>query len=137
MTVRKTTVRNVFPSLLTRVLTGLLLDAEVFKHFSDVKFGPHLYGIFANGRVESWVESRPLDPPEMGKVSRATFGRRILRNKIFLTTFTTITQTSPVDFQKLIAQQVARMHDLDMTGDGQPCLWRVSRYNLDIQAMAD
>eukprot|EP01138_Halocafeteria_seosinensis_P011232 gb/GECG01011474.1/.p1 GENE.gb/GECG01011474.1/~~gb/GECG01011474.1/.p1 ORF type:complete len:393 (+),score=53.55 gb/GECG01011474.1/:1-1179(+) len=74
-------------------------DNQVFKHFSDLKFGPHLYGIFGNGRVEGWVESRPLDPPEMGK-------------------------TSPVDFQKLIAQQVARMHDLHMPGDGEPSLWK-------------
>ncbi len=51
--------------------------SEVFHGLSDRGFGPRFWGLFGNGRVEGWIEARPLTPPEMGNVRDPCAGRCI------------------------------------------------------------
>ena len=92
-------------SALVRVFgakTELLIDREkdnrVFQALSDAKFGPYLHGVFGNGRVEGWVDAKPLEPAQMGEVGA-------------------------VDYPSLIAQSLATMHQLNMAGSRSPMLW--------------
>lgn len=72
--------------------TEIMIDRDkecmIFAELSKRKFGPKLWGRFLNGRVEGYFNGKPFDPPDkMG-------------------------QRSPVDFPVLIAQELARMHDI-------------------------
>jgi len=61
-------------------------ENETFAELSASAFGPTLYGLFGNGRLEGWMEGRrPLEALEM-------------------------LQVEPIDFQTLTAQRLADMH---------------------------
>jgi hypothetical protein len=85
----------------TEVLIDREKDNRTFALLAERGFAPTFYGTFTNGRVEGWVESRPLEPAEMAA-------------------------REPVDFVALIARETARMHVLDMPDERTPILWRVS-----------
>jgi len=58
----------------------------VVAELSEMGFGPKLFGVFANGRLEHWyADRRPLEPLEM-------------------------VQAEPVDMQTMIAKRLAEMH---------------------------
>lgn len=82
----------------TEVLIDREKDNAVFRVLSDLKFGPHYYGTFNNGRVEGWFEARPLEPAEMG-------------------------HREPVDMPSLIAPTLAHMHSLETPFDRSVMLW--------------
>jgi thiamine kinase-like enzyme len=83
----------------TEVLIDREKDTEAFGLLADAGFGPALLGTFSNGRVEGYVPSRALEPPEMARAA-------------------------PVDFTALIAREAARLHTLPMPGDpSRPVLW--------------
>jgi len=83
--------------------TEVLIDREeeqiVFHILSEKGFGPRLYGLFENGRVEGFIPSVGVTPPEMGK------------------------RDDTVDYPKLVATELARMHYLDMPLPRKPHLW--------------
>ena len=62
---------------------------------SRVGFAPPFHGQFTNGRVEGFLQARPLEPSHMS-------------------------QRSPVDFVSLIAKELARFHRLKVTTVGVP-----------------
>jgi len=71
----------------TDVIIDRAKETNMLKQLSDVEFAVPFYGTFGNGRVEGYKELRPLKPEELGC-------------------------RSPVDFQDLIAGQMAAMHSL-------------------------
>jgi ethanolamine kinase len=86
----------------TEVMIDREMECRVFAELSNRKFGPKLWGRFVNGRVEGYFDAKPFDPPQK-------MGER-----------------SPVDFPVLIAQQLARMHDIsDMPVSHDPQLWNM------------
>jgi len=96
-------------SVLVRVYgrnTEVLIDRDeeemIFHILSEKQFGPKLYGIFENGRVEGFIPCQEVTPEDMGK-------------------------REPVDFVKLIATELARMHHLDMPLSREPHLWSFLR----------
>lgn len=79
--------------------------AATFRALSDLGFAPPYHGSFCNGRVEGYLRCRPLEPHELAQVRN---GHRNYTSKpIFL-------QNEPINFQQLIAQQLAQMHGLDV-----------------------
>lgn len=83
----------------TEVLIDREKDNKLFAILSDSGFGPLLHGTFSNGRVEGYMNARPLLPSEM-----------CLRH--------------PLDIVSLIARETARMHTLPLGPGGPPILWR-------------
>lgn len=80
----------------TEVIIDRDADTSVTQGLSVLGFGPKLYGVFANGRLEGFLDGAvPLSPSEMGDKDYAT----------------------------MIAGQVAHMHRLPMPGSRQPLLW--------------
>jgi len=96
----------------TEVLIDREQDTATFAELAQRKFAPWLFGEFANGRVEQWLPMRALEPSEMG-------------------------QRAPVDFVRLIAIQLARMHGLDMPGERKPTLWETIGKWEDMAAAVD
>ncbi len=82
----------------TEIIIDRRRDIEVYAALSAAGFAPHFYGGFTNGRIEEWMDVRPLLPEEM-------------------------TMTAPVDFQRLIAVELAKMHAINMPGSRAPVLW--------------
>lgn len=41
---------------------------ELFALLSKQGFAPTYHGRFQNGRIEGWMDARPLEPEEMGQV---------------------------------------------------------------------
>lgn len=71
---------------------------------SERGFAPTYHGRFTNGRIEGWLDARPLEPEEMG-------------------------QTSPVDFLGMIGKELGVMHTMDIPGDRAPVLWeKIDRF---------
>lgn len=99
-------------ALLVRIFgekTEVLIDREkdnaVFEELSAAGFGPRLYAVFGNGRIEEHIPSRALAPSEMAWRGSAT--------------------SHPYDYVRLIAGETARMHALPMSDpDKSPLLWR-------------
>ncbi|GBG32215.1 Choline/ethanolamine kinase [Hondaea fermentalgiana] len=82
----------------TELLIDRPVECLVFHILGEKGFGPKLLGLFENGRVEAYIPSKGVAPEEMG-------------------------QREPADYMKLIAQELARMHDLDMPLSHEPQLW--------------
>eukprot|EP01060_Flectonema_neradi_P036034 TRINITY_DN681_c1_g3_i1.p1 TRINITY_DN681_c1_g3~~TRINITY_DN681_c1_g3_i1.p1 ORF type:complete len:362 (+),score=50.93 TRINITY_DN681_c1_g3_i1:69-1154(+) len=53
----------------TEVMIDRKEENRIFAHLSKIGFAPTYYGQFENGRVEGWLEARPLDFSEMGNPS--------------------------------------------------------------------
>ncbi|RLN83772.1 hypothetical protein BBJ28_00017897 [Nothophytophthora sp. Chile5] len=67
-------------------------------------FAPTYYGRFTNGRIEGWLDARPLEPEEMG-------------------------QSKPVDFLHMIGRELGAMHEMDIPEDRTPVLWtKIERF---------
>lgn len=71
----------------TEVLIDRDLECAILQELSDLRFAPKLYGLFANGRVEEFLDdAKPFEPSyQMG-------------------------ERSPVDFPVLIAKELRKMH---------------------------
>eukprot|EP00516_Mucochytrium_quahogii_P001856 CAMPEP_0203760686 /NCGR_PEP_ID=MMETSP0098-20131031/13930_1 /ASSEMBLY_ACC=CAM_ASM_000208 /TAXON_ID=96639 /ORGANISM=" , Strain NY0313808BC1" /LENGTH=401 /DNA_ID=CAMNT_0050654363 /DNA_START=118 /DNA_END=1319 /DNA_ORIENTATION=- len=80
----------------TEILIDRKKDTDVFHMLSDRKFGPELFGLFENGRVEQYIHSQVLTPPEMGEDK----------------------------FVPLISRELARMHSLDLPLNREPYLFK-------------
>jgi ethanolamine kinase len=92
----------------TEILIDRDLDNFTFAFLGDLGIGPKCFGIFANGRVEEWMDARPLSPPEMS-------------------------QTSPMDFVSGIARQLAVFHQIAFPAAcKEPSLWQVSRHTFGL-----
>ena len=72
----------------------VIIDRErensLFAQLSKLGFAPGYLGRFTNGRVEGYMEARPLEPEEMGLIS-------------------------PVDISGMIARELARMHSMEVS----------------------
>ena len=85
-----------------------------FAHLAQKGFAPKYFGRFSNGRVEEWMDSRPLIPEEMQQVE-------------------------PVDFLRLIPTELAKLHRLVLpeAEGAHPILWstlhRFGKCVFDIQ----
>jgi len=93
----------------TEVLIDRKVDCENFELLAQKKFGPQLFGLFENGRIEAFLEAVPLDPSEMG-------------------------QRTPRDYVMLISRELATMHLLNMPRDTSPQLWTLLLKWKDIAA---
>ena len=89
-------------SVLVRVYgvnTEVMIDREqenkIFAYLSKIKFAPTYYGRFENGRVEGWLEARPLEFSEMGTL----------------------------EIQKLISSKLREMHRLQLQPVAEPLLF--------------
>eukprot|EP00755_Sulcionema_specki_P018634 Sspe_Gene.67393::Locus_39768_Transcript_1_1_Confidence_1.000_Length_1013::g.67393::m.67393/K00894/ETNK, EKI; ethanolamine kinase len=71
----------------TDIMIDRMEENRVFAELSKVNFAPTYYGQFEGGRIEGWIEARPLEPEQLS-------------------------QQSPVNFVKLIACETARLHSL-------------------------
>ncbi|KAH9254604.1 hypothetical protein BASA81_007361 [Batrachochytrium salamandrivorans] len=73
----------------TEVLIDRELECSILQELSDLHFAPKLYGLFANGRVEEFLDdAKPFEPSyQMG-------------------------ERSPVDFPVLIAKELHKMHSI-------------------------
>jgi len=106
---------NDIPPVLVRLYganTEILIDRErenrIFAELSVKGFAPMYYGRFITGRVEGYLPARSLQPHEMG-------------------------QNTPVDFQRFIAREVARLHNLDVSCcSRQPVLWNFILHWLEL-----
>ncbi|CAI5716094.1 unnamed protein product [Hyaloperonospora brassicae] len=81
-------------------------DAEnvLFALLSERGFAPTYYGRFKNGRIEGWLDARPLLPEEMG-------------------------QTKPVNYVQMIGRELGVMHVMDILEDRAPVLWtKIERF---------
>jgi len=69
----------------------VIIDRErennLFAQLSVMGFAPDYLGRFTNGRIEGYLEARPLEPEELG-------------------------MTSPSDISGMIARELARMHTM-------------------------
>ncbi|CEG38089.1 probable ethanolamine kinase a-like isoform 1 [Plasmopara halstedii] len=79
------------------------VENTLFALLSKNGFAPTYYGRFTNGRVEGWLDARPLEPHEMG-------------------------QTQPVNYLQMIGHELALMHLMDIPGDRTPLLWTKMRH---------
>lgn len=82
----------------TEILIDRAEECQVFHVLAKKGFGPQLYGLFDNGRVEEFLPSKGLEPSDMG-----------LR--------------APIDNVPLIASELSRLHLLDMPLPREPHLW--------------
>lgn len=73
-------------------------ENQLFAELSRLGFAPPYLGRFTNGRIEGYLNARPLAPEEMG-------------------------QSSPVDFVGFIGRELARLHGMQVGGDRAPLLW--------------
>jgi ethanolamine kinase len=80
-------------------MTDSYITIGVFAHLSKSGFAPTYYGRFTNGRVEGWLDARPLEPEEMG-------------------------QSSPTNFLSLIGKELGKLHLMDLPEDPAPALWK-------------
>lgn len=96
-------------SILVRIFgtgTDLVIDREQDTHttrlLSDIGFGPHLHGVFDNGRLEEYLEGAvPLTPTEMAAMEPES------------------------DMVGRIGAELARLHCLPVAGGARdPVLWR-------------
>ncbi|TDH66250.1 hypothetical protein CCR75_001832 [Bremia lactucae] len=74
------------------------IENKVFALLSERKFAPIYYGCFTNGRIEGWLDARPLKPEDMG-------------------------QTEPINYLRMIARELGTMHIMEIPGDRAPVLW--------------
>jgi ethanolamine kinase len=81
----------------TEIIIDRKVEEIVFHLLSLKGFGPKLYGLFGNGRVEGFVPSEQVAPPDLSR-----------RDK---------------NVPQLIARELARMHELDMPLPREPHLW--------------
>lgn len=71
----------------------------LFALLSKQGFAPAFHGRFTNGRVEGWVEARPLEPEELGL-------------------------WTPINFLQLVGRELGRMHLIQVPLDPTvPVLW--------------
>ncbi|GAB9471086.1 Ethanolamine kinase [Globisporangium polare] len=82
----------------TEAFIDRVVENKLFALLSEQGFAPTYHGRFTNGRVEGWLEARPLEPEEMG-------------------------QTSPVNFLGMIGKELGIMHVMNMSGDRSPVMW--------------
>lgn len=105
---------------------------ELFALLSAQGFAPTYHGRFTNGRIEGWMEARPLEPEEMGQVGSVHCsiecgwieGANTVSH--MCARFSQM-QTSPVNFLDMIGKELGIMHVMDIAGDRSPVLWEVSR----------
>ncbi|RLN85089.1 hypothetical protein BBJ28_00001104 [Nothophytophthora sp. Chile5] len=93
-------------SALVHSSPSLCLGASLllFALLSERGFAPTYYGRFTNGRIEGWLDARPLEPEEMG-------------------------QSKPVDFLHMIGRELGAMHEMDIPEDRTPVLWtKIERF---------
>jgi ethanolamine kinase len=85
----------------TEILINREEECDLFEELAGLKFGPPYLGRFSNGRVEGYLDqSRALEPDDMGA-------------------------TDPIDMISLIAQEMARMHSLQVRALARPVrLWQ-------------
>ena len=105
----KATCSESTQSILVRIFgtgTDLVIDREQDTHttrlLSDIGFGPHLHGVFDNGRLEEYLEGAvPLTPSDMAAMEPGS------------------------DMVGGIAAELARLHCLPVGGGARdPVLWR-------------
>jgi len=86
--------------------TEVIIDREkenrLFAALSAVQYAPTYWGRFTNGRVEGWLDARPLNPEEL-----AMTGQRKGNGG------------TPVDFMGMIAREMARLHALQIEVDDE------------------
>lgn len=108
----------------------LCARAELFALLSEQGFAPTYHGRFTNGRVEGWLEARPLEPEEMGQVCT----RCVCACDMVCAADSVLTcccrvlcllQTSPVNFLGMIGKELGIMHVMNMSGDRSPVMWEV------------
>lgn len=74
------------------------VENTLFALLSKRGFAPTYYGRFKNGRIEGWLDARPLEPQEMG-------------------------QTQPINYLQMIGRELGTMHIMDVPLDRTPMLW--------------
>ncbi|CAI5746161.1 unnamed protein product [Peronospora destructor] len=74
------------------------IENILFALLSERGFAPTYYGRFKNGRIEGWLDARPLDPEEMGQIK-------------------------PVNYLQMIGKELGVMHVMDISEDHMPVLW--------------
>ncbi|TMW59447.1 hypothetical protein Poli38472_004516 [Pythium oligandrum] len=74
------------------------VENMLFALLSKQGFAPTYHGRFTNGRIEGWMEARPLEPYEMS-------------------------MTAPINFMNLIGKELGRMHLISVPLDHAPVLW--------------
>ncbi|KAG7382207.1 Ethanolamine kinase [Phytophthora pseudosyringae] len=80
------------------------IENMLFALLSERGFAPTYYGRFKNGRIEGWLDARPLEPEEMG-------------------------QTKPVNYLQMIGRELGVMHVMDIPEDRTPVLWtKIERF---------
>ncbi|CAH0475265.1 unnamed protein product [Peronospora belbahrii] len=76
----------------------------LFALLSERGFAPTYYGRFKNGRIEGWLDAKPLDPKMMG-------------------------QTKPVNYLQMIGKELGVMHVMDIPVERVPVLWtKIERF---------
>ncbi|KAI9909574.1 hypothetical protein PsorP6_014825 [Peronosclerospora sorghi] len=107
------------PSVLVRLYgdhTEEFIDRSIenmlFAKLSKRGFAPTYYGRFTNGRIEGWLDARPLEPEEMS-------------------------QTKPINYLQMIGKELGLMHVMDILEDRAPVLWtkleRFEKLAMEIQ----
>ncbi|ETI40913.1 hypothetical protein F443_13805 [Phytophthora nicotianae P1569] len=80
------------------------IENMLFALLSERGFAPTYYGRFKNGRVEAWLDARPLEPEDMG-------------------------QTEPINYLQMIGRELGIMHIMDIPEDRTPVLWtKIERF---------
>ncbi|DAZ98828.1 TPA: hypothetical protein N0F65_000984 [Lagenidium giganteum] len=82
----------------TEAFIDRTVENRLFALLSKNGFAPTYYGRFTNGRIEGWMDARPVEPEEMG-------------------------QSSPVDFLSYVGKELAKMHIMEMPESRTPVLW--------------
>ncbi|THD21843.1 Choline/ethanolamine kinase [Fasciola hepatica] len=88
---RKVLIR-VYGEVLRSSVDSIVLDSINFAILSEKRIGPALYGVFPGGRIEEFIESRTMTTSELRKS----------------------------EAMKAVAQQLARIHNLNMPFCKQP-----------------
>ncbi|KAJ0397663.1 hypothetical protein ATCC90586_005648 [Pythium insidiosum] len=74
------------------------IENMLFALLSKQGFAPTYYGRFTNGRIEGWMDARPLEPEEMGSLA-------------------------PINFLGMIGKELGRMHVMHVPLERTPVLW--------------
>ncbi|VDP90924.1 unnamed protein product [Echinostoma caproni] len=88
---RKVLIR-VYGEVLRSSMDSIVLDSINFAILSEKRMGPALHGVFPGGRIEEFIQSRSMVTSELGKPAA----------------------------MKAVAQQLARIHNLNMPFCKQP-----------------
>ncbi|GLE11450.1 hypothetical protein PINS_up023882 [Pythium insidiosum] len=74
------------------------IENMLFALLSKQGFAPTYHGRFTNGRIEGWMDARPLEPEEMGSLA-------------------------PINFLGMIGKELGRMHAMHVPLERTPVLW--------------